>query len=156
MDFTDIGAGEAGMSDGDLAKVMGAVSGLPAPVAQGVLSLGDAMGKALGLKSNFVVIHTCATPYTTAVRGLLLALRATKHGINAAFDSPKGAYVEAQLPRDFFSLGGTVQFDISETANDTASISAKSEIQGQKFDWGKGKRALNEVFAKADQFARRL
>lgn len=156
MDDTDVGAGDASLSDADLAKVMGAASGLPAPVAQVMLSASDALGKSIGLKSSAAVTRNFAMPYTPAVRGLLLALRATGHGITAAFDTPHGAYVEAGLPRDFLSLGGTVQFDIAEDADRSVTMSGQSEISGQKFDWGKGKRALNEALDKADQFARRL
>ena len=156
MDGMEGGDGESGMSEEVLAKIMGSVTGLPAPIAQMTLSVGDALGKSLGLKSNAAVTRSYSGSYTAVVRGLLLSLHATKHTLAAAFDTPQGAYVEAQLSRDFFSLGGTVQFDIAEDSAGAVTIAGQSEIKGQKFDWGKGKRALEEVLDKAEDFARRL
>jgi hypothetical protein len=156
MDGAEDIAGESGVSEEALVKIMGSVTGLPTPVAQMMLSAGDALGKSLGLKSNAAITRNYAGSYTAVLRGLLLSLHATKHTVAAAFDTPQGAYIEAQLPRDFFSLGETVQFDIAEDAAGAVTIAGQSEIKGQKFDWGKGKRALNEVLDKAEDFARRL
>jgi hypothetical protein len=151
-DVTD----EGGVSEESLAKIMGSVMGLPAPIAQMLMSVGDAMGKSFGYKSTSIVTRTYTVSYTAALRGLVLALHATNHSVAVAFDTPRGAFVEAQLPTDFFSMGGTVKFDIIDYETGAVTIASQSEIKGQKFDWGKGKRALNEVLDKTGEFAGRL
>lgn len=145
-----------GTSEKDIAEALGAAYGLPASVAQALLSAGDALGRSLGLESHSQIERRYSLPYVPVVRGLLLGLRALSYEVAAIFDRPRGAFVEARLPTDFFSMGGIIQFDVIDQPDGTVTIAGQSEIKGQKFDWGKGKRALNDAFDKTDQFARLL
>jgi hypothetical protein len=49
-----------------------------------------------------------------------------------------------------------LQFDIVEQAEGKVQVAGASEIKGQMFDWGKGNRALKDMLAKTEPFARRL
>lgn len=147
---------DAGMSEADIAKVLGPLGGLSSGVFQMTMKAGEAIGQSLGLKSSKQQEQTFALPYTTVVRALVLALASLRYGIATLFDTPKGAYIEAQMPKDFFSLGGAMQFDVIEEREGSIRVVAVTEIKGQMFDWGKGKRALRDVLGKTEQFARRL
>jgi hypothetical protein len=156
MDWGDPTSNNDGISEGELAKMMGSVAGMGAVFGRITLAFGDAVGRSMGLKSSTRIERSCHVPYVAAVRSLLLALRAMRHGLAAAVDTPRGSFVEARLPTDMFSVGGTVQFEIVEGEDGSVTLSAQSDIKGQKYDWGKGKRTLNEVLDKAEDFARRL
>lgn len=97
-----------------------------------------------------------ACSYPAAVRGLVLALTSLRYTLTSAFDTPAGAYIEVEMPGDFFSHAGTLQFDLVDQGENQIALAGASEIKGQLVDWGKGKRALNEVFEKTALFARRL
>lgn len=149
-------ARDAGMSESDLAKAMAPIAGLPSGVMQVAIQAGDAFGRSFGFKSVKTAELALAASYPAAVRGLVFALSGLGYAVTTAFDTPGGAYFEAQLPRDFFSMGGTLQFDLADRGANNVQIAGTSEIRGQKFDWGKGKRALGDVLAKTETFARRL
>jgi hypothetical protein len=112
MDWGDPNSNNDGISEGELAKMMGSVAGMGAVFGRITLAFGDALGKSMGLKSSTRIERSYHMPYVTIVRSLLLALRAMRHGLAAAVDTPSGAFVEARLPTDMFSVGGTVQFKI--------------------------------------------
>jgi hypothetical protein len=149
-------AGDAGMSEQDIAKVLGPLSGLPDGLFHMTLKVGEALGQSLGLRSRKTHEQSFAQPYAAVVRALVLTLLGLRYGVTTLFDTPNGAYIEAKLPKDIFSLGGTLQFDIVEQAERQIQVIGASEIKGQMFDWGKGNRALKDVLAKTEQFARRL
>jgi len=99
-----------------------------------------------------------ACSYPSAVRAVVFALSAMRYQITSAFDTAAGAYVEAAMPGDFFAASGTLKIDLleaDESGKPTRMIAA-TEIKGQMFDWGKSKRALTELCAKVEEFARRL
>jgi hypothetical protein len=151
-----LGGHTDGMSDEALGKLTGAAMGMPAGIGQMLLSGGQAFGKSLGLGTRKAMSHDLAVPYGTAVQALVLALQAERYGLATAFDTPRGAYIECDMPRDFFSMGGTITLDVAELAADRVRIEAACEIAGQKFDWGKSNRAMTGIFAKTDAFLRRL
>jgi hypothetical protein len=149
-------AADAGMSEADLAKALAPISGLPGAVVQIGMEAGGALGRSFGFKSRKTAELSLACSYTAAVRGLVFALSSLRYGLTAMFDTPRGAYVEARLPGDIFSTGGALQFDVEELGPGRIKMAAASEIKGQVFDWGKGKRALADTFEKTQMFAARL
>jgi hypothetical protein len=149
-------AHDAGMSDADLAKMLGPLTGLAGGALQMAMSAGDAFWSGRGLKTVKSARLELAASYPVAVRSLVFALTSLEREITAAFDTAAGAYIETDLPSDVFSRGGTLQFDVIERGAATVELVGASEIKGQIFDWGKGKRALNDVFEKTGAFARRL
>jgi hypothetical protein len=149
-------ASDAGMSTDQIAKLLGPLSGLPSGAFQVSIEAGNAIGRSLGFKSSKSAETLLACDYPCAVRALVFALTGQKYALTTAFDTPHGAYFEAQLPNDLFALGGTLQLDLAEAGPGQIRLSGTSEIRGQMFDWGKGKRALADVFAKTQAFAARL
>ena len=149
-------AHDAGMSDADLAKMLGPLSGLAGGALQMAMSAGEAFWSGRGLKTVKSASFELAVSYPVAVRALVFALTGLGREIKAAFDTAEGAYFETDLPGDIFSRGGTLQFDVIERGAAAVELVGASEIKGQIFDWGKGKRALNDVFEKTQAFARRL
>lgn len=149
-------AEEAGMSAEGIAKALAPLSGLPGGALHLAMEAGESLYVSMGLKTGKTAELSLASSYGSAVRGLVFALTSLGHDITAAFDTPSGAFFEATLPRDFLSRPGTLQFDVVDAGPNAARISGASEIKGQIYDWGKGKRALAEVFAKTEAFARRL
>lgn len=149
-------AHDAGLSDGDIAGLLGSLSAVPGGVMQMAVSAGEAFWVARGIKTVKSARAELAVPYPVAVRALVFALTGLGRQIRTAFDTPQGAYFETDLARDLLSRGGTLQFDLIERAPGAIEIAGASEIKGQIYDWGKGKRALAEVMAKMETFARRL
>jgi hypothetical protein len=149
-------AAEAGMSEEQLAKALAPISGLPSGVLQIGFEAGGALGRSFGFKSRKTAELSLACSYTAAVRGLVFGLSSLRYGLTAMFDTPRGAYFEARLPGDLFSPGGSLQFDVEEVGPDRIRVVAASEIKGQMYDWGKGKRALADALEKTQMFAARL
>jgi hypothetical protein len=149
-------AGDAGMSTDQIARLLGPLSGMGSGAFQVSIEAGNAIGRSLGFKSSKTAETMLSATYPVAVRALVFALTGQKYALTTAFDTPHGAYFEAQLPNDLFALGGTLQLDLTEIAPDRMRLTGTSEVRGQMFDWGKGKRALNDVFAKTQAFAGRL
>jgi hypothetical protein len=153
-DWMKIGA-DAGMSVTEIAKALAPLSGLSAGMYAAVLTAGDSLAHKLGVKNSKRVEQRFAVPYPILVRALVLALHSQRYAIMALFDTPNGAFIEAQLPNDFRSLGGVLRFDVVEERANAMHVVAASEIR-QMFDWGKGKQALNAVLDKTELFASRL
>jgi hypothetical protein len=149
-------ANDAGLSMGELASQLAPLSGLPGGVLHVAMEAGGALGRGFGFAARKRAEARLAASYPTAMRALVFALHSMGRELTAAFDTPAGAYVEAKLPGDIFSPGGSLQFDVVEEGPGAVRIAGASEIKGQMYDWGKGKRALAEAFEKTEAFARRL
>jgi hypothetical protein len=149
-------ATDAGLSMSDLASQLAPISGLPGGVLHVAMEAGGALGRSFGFTARKKAETRLAASYPTAVRALVFALHSIGRELTAAFDTPAGAYFEAKLPGDIFSPGGSLQFDVIEERPGAVRIAGASEIKGQMYDWGKGKRALADVFEKTEAFAKRL
>ena len=138
------------MSDAEYAQ-LGELGGIPAPLVGVVLGASEALGRRLNFASKNTLERTFAAPYEAVLKAFVLALQAQKLRMTVAFDTAHGACVEADLPNDMFSRGGTLSFSIGDGTT-TTTISGTSEIRGQRFDWGKGNRALGDLFAKTEHY----
>lgn len=154
-EWMKVGA-HAGMSVAEIARILAPVSGMSAGLFQATLEAGDSLGRRLGFKSTKRIEKAYAAPYATVVRALVLSVASQRHAITTMLDTPKGVFIEAELPKDFRSLGGALRFDVVEEGPGRIQVAGESEIKGQMFDWGKGKQALNDVLAKTDMLASRL
>lgn len=149
-------ADDAGMSGLDIAKLLAPLAGMPAAGLHVAMEAGGALGRRFGFKASKSAETILATSYPVAVRSLVFALHGLGHELTVAFDTPSGAYVEATLCADLLAAAGTLQFDLVDAGGGAVRIKGVSEIKGQMFDWGKGKRALAAVFEKADAYGRRM
>ncbi|MDQ2858662.1 MAG: hypothetical protein M3R53_08445 [Candidatus Eremiobacteraeota bacterium] len=140
----------SGMTEAEY-SALGALAGIPAPLVGVVMSASEALERRLNFASKKSLERTFAAPYEAVLKAFVLALQAQKLRMTVAFDTAHGACVEADLPNDMFSRGGTLSFSIADGAAST-TISGTSEISGQRFDWGKGNRTLGDLFAKTERY----
>jgi len=155
-DISTVARNRQGMSEKELAELMSPLSGLPSSVLHLTFKTGEAIGKTLGVKCTKKVERVFLCPYESVVRAMILSLGSFEHQIAAVFDTPRGCVIEAKLPVDIFSLGGSLFFEIVEERDSHVQIAGSSEISGQMFDWGKGKRALQGILDKAQQYSNLL
>lgn len=154
--FIQEGGGKAGMSEKDVADILAPLGGLEGGVLFAGMKIGESVGKGLGLKSAKSLERVFPYPYPKVVLALFLALKHLEREVAAAYDTKTGCAIEAKLPVDWFSLGGQLTFDVTDEEAAGTRVAAASEVRGQLFDWGKGKRALAEILDQADGYLRRL
>ncbi|MDL1970304.1 MAG: hypothetical protein LWW94_04895 [Candidatus Desulfofervidaceae bacterium] len=144
------------MSERDVANLLGPIVGLPGEVFYAVMKVGETLGKALNLKSSKRIERIFPYSYTYVVLFLVLFLRASQNKIVGLYDTPRGAIVEAKLPVDIFSLGGSLLFERVDEGPTRMLVIGVSQVKGQMFDWGKGKRAIKQIFDNTEQHLRRM
>ena len=148
----------AGMSEKDLANLLAPLTQLSGNSFFLSMKAGEALGKAMGMKSSKQLQKIFPGPYqyATAVLACILAIRHMGREIISLFDTPRGSVIEIKLPVDVISFAGTLTIEIIDESPSRIVLNGTTEIQGQKFDWGKGKRALEQVFESTEQYLRRL
>lgn len=146
----------SGMTERDVAELLSAVGPLSSSLFLGSMRAGRALGSALGIQSAKRASRAFTAPYASVVLALALALRQQGREMTALYDTPRGATIEATLPNDAFSLGGQLAFEVVDGGAAGATIEGASVINGQSFDWGKGKRALTAVLDSTQQYLQRL
>ncbi len=119
------------------------------------MQVGKAMGEAFGAKSTKTEECTFNQNYELVVLSLITALEQSGNEVTAILDVPQGAIADTKLPADLWSFGGNLRFDIIDEAPMRVRVVGHSEIKGQVFDWGKGKRALRAVFSNVETYVRR-
>lgn len=151
-------AASSGLSLNAIAKVLAPIGGMSAGLFTVGLAAGEVLTTSMGARTGKTVELTLACSYPSAVRALVFALSAMRYQITSAFDTAAGAYVEAAMPGDFFSTGGTLKLDLfdADGPGKPVRLIGATEIKGQMFDWGKSKRALAELSGKVEEFARRM
>jgi hypothetical protein len=143
-----------GMTEKEVAELLAPIGGgLSGNLFHVAMKVGEATGRSLNLASRKSVDHLFAAPYPHVVRSLGLALASLRHQPSLLFDTRTGCVIETQMPTDIFSLGGSLQFEIVDEGAQ-ARVLGSSEVRGQLFDWGKGKRNLNEVIRKTEDYLR--
>lgn len=147
---------EAGMSEQEVADFLGPIAGLSSGLFQLTMKAGDALGKTLNLGTRKKMEKAFSLDYALTVRAIALALESLGHKITMAFDTSRGSFIEATLPIDIFSLGGSLSFEIVEEGTSSIQVIGQAEIKGQLFDWGKSRRVLNGVFEKVERYANLL
>jgi hypothetical protein len=145
-------ASRSDMSVQDIASLLSPLTQLPSGVFAATVSVADAAGKALDIKSEAKAEQVYSRPYADVARALILALVSLGYPLTILFDTPSGAVIEAKLTVDFWSLGGTLSFVISEEHASSVRVSGTSTISGQRFAWGKGQRALADVIQKTGEY----
>jgi hypothetical protein len=139
------------MSEQEVAQLLAPIPGLR-ELFELSMKVGKAVGTAVGIQSGKTVEKVFSYPYPSIVRATALALGSLGQEITALVDTPRGSTIEARLPIDIFSLGGSLLLEIVEEGVLEVRLIGASEIKGQMFDWGKGKRALREVFDKIERY----
>jgi hypothetical protein len=144
-----------GMSEKQVAELLAPIGGLSGNLFHAAMKVGEATGKALDIASRKRVDQVFSEPYPYVVRSLGLALASLRYEPTLLFDTPAGSVIETRMPADIFSLGGLLQFEILDE-REHVRVLGISEVQGQAFDWGKGKRNLREVIRKTGDYLRMI
>lgn len=151
-------AATSGLSLDAIAKVLAPLSGMSAGLFTAAAAGAEALGTSMGLSTGKTTELSLSCSYPSGARAVVFALSAMRYQITSAFDTAAGAYFEAAMPGDFFAAGGTLKIDLldADGSGKPLRMIGATEIKGQVFDWGKSKRALAELSAKVQDFARRL
>lgn len=160
----DIVAGQAnyspagGMSEKDIADLLAPLAKLSSGNYYLAMKAGEALGKAMGIKSTRQLQKIFLAPYqyTDVVLACVLAVRHLQREIVSLYDTPGGSIIELKTPTDLLSYGAMLTIEFSDESPSRIVVSAESEIRGQMFDWGKGKRVLEEIFNETARYLHRL
>ncbi len=109
-----------------------------------------------GWRSFTSIIETYPHDYASMAICLALALRHANRKLMALYDIPQGAVIEAKLAGDFWSWPGRLRFGIFDQSASFTYVIATAEIKGQLYDWGKGRRVLEQVMWETERLLRTL
>lgn len=87
---------------------------------------------------------------------LVLALLHSKRALLALYDTPQGAIVVAKLAFDMLSWPGILSFGIIDEGGSVTHLISTSVIKGQFVDYGKGKKALDQVLGELEMHLNRF
>lgn len=148
----------AGMSEKELADLLAPLAKLSSGNYYLAMKAGEALGRAMGIKSTKQLQRRFPPhyQYTSVVLACILALRHLQNEIVSMYDTPRGSVVELKMAADIWSVGGMLTIEFIDESPSGIVINGESEIRGQMFDWGKGKRSIEEIFNETGQYLRRL
>lgn len=159
----DIISGQAsihvsGMSERELADLLAPISGVSGGTFYGSMKVAQTLGTAMGIKNTKKIEKSYPHPYqyATIVLGYFFAMRRMELEIIALYDTPHGSVMEAKMPTDIFSPGGSLSFETRDESPSRIVVIGESEVKGQMYDWGKGMRTLRNVCDSAEQYIRRM
>ncbi len=147
-------ATDVGMSELEIAEEYVPGGGAGTAVFYVGMKGGEALARVFRLRCRKTAQVSLDCGYVTAVRSLFFTLADLRYGPIEATDTPDGCRFGARLPADHLSFAGTLEFQVADQGQRT-TITGTSVI-GQLFDWGKGLKTLNNVFALTDTLAQRL
>lgn len=116
-----------------------------------VMSVSDSLWKSVGIKNQTRITQKFATDYEKGVVALIDAIINHDNLIATLLDTAGGCFMRATLPVDVLSLGGTLAFQVIEASENEIEVIAASEVRGQLFDFGKGKRAIEQIFSRTSE-----
>lgn len=151
-------ASTLGISAEERANLLAPLAGLsPSNLYFGIMA-GQALGNALGLKSThrLQAILPAPYPYSIVVLGCVLAGRNLQRAILALNDTPNGSIIQLQMAPEMWSSGGTLTIEFIDESPARIIMNGQSEVRGTINDWGKGKRAVEELFRASDWYMHRL
>lgn len=109
----------------------------------------------IGIKCKKKVERVFPVNYSLAVLSIAVSLSEAKKRIIGVEDTEYGSIIEAELPADMRAFYGTMFFEIFDDGSSRTSVVGTSMIKGQWIDYGKGKKALTEIFDGAERFFHR-
>ncbi len=148
----------AGMSEKEMADLLAPLAKLSSENSYLAMKAGEALGKAMGIKSTKQLqkIFPTQYQYASVVLACVLALRHLQNEIVSLYDTPRGSIIELKMSTDIWSFGGMLTIEFIDEGPSGIVVDGESEIKGQMFDWGKGKRTLEEIFSATERYLKRL
>lgn len=111
-------------------------------------------GPMLGNRERFDKIYPY--DYRQVALSLVVALWRSKRKIVALYDTPQGAVIEGRLPFDLWSIPQRLAFAVVDEGGSFTSLIGTSLLKGSMRDWGKGRRALEQILRDVDQLLDKL
>jgi hypothetical protein len=157
MTGQDLEAGpHATMSKREVADLLASIAGVSGRMLYVGMKAGHGLGSVLGLKSRKRLERRFLAPYVPTVLAVVLAVHHENLKLTALSDTAPGSAVEAELPNDVYSLGGTFTCEILDEGAEHTLVRAATHIKGQLYDWGKGRRTLDAVAESTADFLRHM
>jgi hypothetical protein len=100
----------------------------------------------LGVKTGKERRENFSRPAGLVLVDVLCSLSAHDRPVNKVHQLTDGCLIEATLPSDIFSFEGELHVAVQREASQTG-VEARTLIKGQRYDWGKSRRSLDELFA---------
>ena len=132
-------------------KIGGKAGLLPVPVAP-VAELVQPIYEDLGVQTGKKRAERVPWPVGRVLVAVLCSLARRDMDIRSVRQADDGCVVEAEIPSDVRSFGGTLVVTVG-AANGATDVEAATKIGGQLFDWGKSARCLRELYADIAELA---
>jgi hypothetical protein len=123
---------------------LGKLSGVPLPMAK-MAPYVQSWAAKLGMKTGKSRSQFFASPPGAVLVSLLCSLARHGREMRSVQQLEDGCVLTASLPSDFWSMEGNLILAVARHAGGT-QVDARTDIQGQVFDWGKSTRCLEELF----------
>jgi hypothetical protein len=118
-----------------------------------IAALAHPLTERLGIKTGKSRIEQFHEPPGTMLVAVLCSLAQNGQELRQVEQADGGCVIEAALPSDMWSLAGDLVIAVRSEQTGTA-IEAAATIKGQYFDWGKSRRAIDQLFGDITTLAR--
>lgn len=115
-----------------------------------VAAIAQPMYAKWGISTGKTRSETLASPIGTVIVAVLCSLSRAGQEVKAVQQGTDGCVLTATLPSDLWSFAGMLTISIEQKENGT-HVEAATLIQGQLFDWGKSRSALDRLFNEIHQ-----
>lgn len=127
-------------------KALGKLSGAPVALPMtAVAHFAQSLHAKLGIKTGKSRSATLMSPPGEVLVTILCDLAREGRALRDVQQASDGCTLVAALPSDLFSLEGDLVISVSRHLAGT-HVEARTDIQGQMFDWGKSTRCLDKLF----------
>jgi hypothetical protein len=123
---------------------LGKITGVPLPMAK-LAPLVQSWASKLGMKTGKSRSEFVSEPPGAVIVSLLCSLARHGREMRSVQQAADGCVLTASLPSDFWSMEGNLILAVARRPGGT-QVDARTDIQGQVFDWGKSTRCLEELF----------
>jgi hypothetical protein len=136
------------MSAEDFLEAAGKLMSLPVPAValKAVAEVVVPIFEHLGIKTGKTRSETIQNPPGKAIVAVLCAFASQGQEIRQVQQFENGCLLEAMIPSDMWSWGGSLFVSI-RASNSGTRVDAATSVKGQLFDWRKSKRCLERLFS---------
>ena len=118
---------------------------IPQPVSmEGVAAVAQPLWARLGVRTRKHFTCDLDIPVAGVIVRALCSLARHGQPLRGVAQGEQGCTIEAELPSDLFSMGGSLHVSIYRSAARTR-VEASTSIEGQLTDWGKSQRCLEKL-----------
>jgi hypothetical protein len=123
------------------------MAGLPVAIpVSGITKFTQSAYAKLGIQTGKERSEFIPRPAGKVLVSILCCLARNGRDLRGVHQLSEGCLLVAALPSDLFALEGDILITVAQTQGGT-QVDAKTDIQGQLFDWGKSTRCLDALFA---------